>query len=111
MGHDLLTGRKPGLSRRSGLGDLMRARAPRCTRTAELECHHVIRDLGSGIENAQMLCKPCHEATESHSAPGLSPLPFSEAVKAAARAASGGRCQCTKAHLNHGYPVPLVPLR
>jgi hypothetical protein len=72
MSTDPLTGKRRGLSRRSGIGDLLgRQPAPRCTRTTDLECHHVIRDAGNIPANAQMLCKPCHAATESYGAPGL----------------------------------------
>ena len=32
----------------------------RCTRTRNLEVHHIRRDGGSGIDNAQVLCPDCH---------------------------------------------------
>lgn len=109
MSVDPLTGRPRGLSHKSGLGDMLRRPAPRCTRAGTLECHHLIRDAGCIPENAQMLCKECHQATESYGAPGLSPRPFPPEVIAAAKAKAGGRCQCTSAHPGHGEAPPIVP--
>jgi hypothetical protein len=110
MGDDRLTSRKRGLGGK-GFGDLFRANAPRCTRKADLECHHMITTAGSGLDNAQMLCKECHSSTETHGvSSGFSPKPFSEMVKLAATMRCAGQCECTKAHLNHGYGVvPPVP--
>jgi hypothetical protein len=102
MGTDPLTGRPRGLSRQSGLSDLLRRPTLRCTRTGKLECHHVIRDAGCGLENAQMLCAECHQATESYGTPGLSPTPFSQDVIGAAKLRSHGRCECTRDHPTHG---------
>lgn len=102
MGTDPLTRRSRGLSRQSGLGDLLRRPAPRCTRAGNLECHHIIRDAGCGLDNAQMLCAECHQATESYGAPGLSPSPFSQDVIGAAKLRAQGRCECTREHPTHG---------
>ena len=113
MGTDPLTGRPRGLSHKSGLGDLFSRRASRCTHTGKLECHHMIRDAGCDPRNAQMLCEACHQATESYGAPGLSPPPFPAEVIAAAKARSGGRCECMRDHPGHGHEPPpsVLPRR
>src|ERR1043165_5987659 len=106
-----LSGRRSGLARR-GFADFLREPAPRCIRTAELECHHILTTGGCGSDNAQMLCKECHVATESYGQPGVSPPPFDQATKFWALLRSAGQCECTKAHANHGYvSVPTVSLR
>jgi hypothetical protein len=110
MGDDRLTSSKRGLGGK-GFGDFLRQPAARCTRLA-VECHHVVTTAPSTIENTQMLCKECHTATETHGvSSGLSPLPFSEEVKAAARVRCAGRCECTRAHVGHAYPIPIPPPR
>ena len=38
----------------------------RCTRTRGLEVHHTRRDGGDGLDNAKVLCTPCHEATSTY---------------------------------------------
>ena len=68
----------------------------RCTRTTNLEVHHKRRDGGNGLDNAQVLCQPCHATTGSYGTPGKSPPPFSEDTKKAALARSGNRCECTR---------------
>jgi hypothetical protein len=110
MGDERLISRRSGLSGK-GFGDLIRRQALRCTRTVNLEAHHVITTAGSDMNNIQMLCHECHTSTETHGTPsGFSPLPFSEGVKAAARLRCQGRCECTKAHPGHGSSVlPEVP--
>ena len=35
----------------------------RCTRTTNLEVHHKNRNVGNGINNAEVLCHDCHVAT------------------------------------------------
>lgn len=107
MGDDRLTSRKRGLGG-IGFGDLFRENASRCTNMAELECHHILTTGGCGIDNAQILCKPCHAATESYGRPGLPPPPFSPAIKDLAMTGAGGRCQCTKAHSGHGSVYNVV---
>ncbi|MCK5028795.1 MAG: hypothetical protein KAR57_04120 [Bacteroidales bacterium] len=66
----------------------------RCTRTTNLEVHHISRKGGSGINNAQVLCQECHENTPSYGSPGESPEPFSAQVKVLAKVAAGNQCQC-----------------
>jgi hypothetical protein len=102
MGDERLTSRKRGLGG-TGFGDFFRESAPRCTNSADLECHHKLTTGGSGIDNAQILCKPCHAATESYGRPGISPAPFDQAVKDYALLRCGRRCECTKTHTGHGY--------
>ena len=120
MGHDELTRRRRGLagsglgslknpgSDRStgGLRDLIRPLAPRCVRTVDLECHHRITTGGTLINNAQMLCKPCHSATETYgTSSGFSPDPFPEDVKLLARLRCKGQCECEHDHEGHGYAL------
>jgi 5-methylcytosine-specific restriction endonuclease McrA len=70
--------------------------ATRCNRTTQLEIHHLRRDGGSALDNAQVLCQPCHSKTATYGTPGTSPQPFSEETKKAALARSGNRCECTR---------------
>jgi 5-methylcytosine-specific restriction endonuclease McrA len=68
----------------------------RCTRTRDLEVHHKRRDGGTGIDNAEVLCPTCHQATTSYGTPGKSPAPFSEDVKAKAIRNAGSQCECIR---------------
>ena len=54
----------------------------RCSSTWALEVHHKRRDGGNGVDNAEVLCPPCHAATTTYGDPGKSPEPFSEEAKA-----------------------------
>ncbi|MGA9108801.1 MAG: HNH endonuclease [Smithella sp.] len=73
----------------------------RCTRTRNLEVHHIRRDGGSGIDNAQVLCPDCHQETSSYGTPGKSPLPFGEEIKQKALKNAGNQCQCTSSRGCH----------
>ena len=66
----------------------------RCSRTRGLEVHHKRRDGGNGLDNATVLCGPCHAGTTSYGAPGKTPPPFSEETKKEALARAGYRCEC-----------------
>lgn len=68
----------------------------RCTRRLQLEVHHGRRDGGNGLDNAEVLCEPCHDATGSYGGPGPSPAPFSEETKRRARERAGSQCECTR---------------
>ena len=68
----------------------------RCTRTSGLEVHHRRSDGGNGLDNAQVLCQSCHEATPSYGDPGPSPAPFSDETKRRARERAGSQCECTR---------------
>ena len=69
----------------------------RCAKTRDLEVHHKNRAGGDeGIENAQILCPACHQATATYGTPGKSPPPFSQDVKNRAMRAAGNQCECTK---------------
>jgi 5-methylcytosine-specific restriction endonuclease McrA len=68
----------------------------RCTTTRNLEVHHKRKDGGSGLDNAEVLCEPCHKATSSYGPPGSSPPPFSEETKKKALANAGNQCECTR---------------
>lgn len=109
MGDDRLTSHKRGLGG-VGFGDFLRPNAPRCINTADLECHHKLTTGGSGTDNAQILCKPCHSATESYGRAGVSPPPFSQAVKDYALLVCAGQCECTKDHAGHERAIPNILL-
>lgn len=66
-----------------------------CTRTTNLEIHHIKRDGGNDISNAQVLCQKCHSATHTYGEPGHSPLDFPADVKKKALENAGNQCQCT----------------
>jgi len=68
----------------------------RCTKTRGLEVHHKRRDGGNGLDNAEVLCPPCHEATPTYGVPGKEPPDFSEETKKAAFRRAGNQCECTK---------------
>ena len=70
--------------------------ARRCRNTNNLEVHHIRRDGGNGLNNAQVLCSDCHANTSTYGTPGNSPEEFSEAVKLLAKFLAGYRCQCTR---------------
>jgi len=69
----------------------------RCTRKDGLEVHHKRRDGGNGLDNAEVLCDPCHEATRTYGTPGKTPPPFSEETKAKAFGRAENQCECTRA--------------
>lgn len=68
----------------------------RCNRTTDLDVHHKRRDGGNTLDNAEVLCQPCHKATTTFGEPGHSPEPFDEATKQAALRRAGNRCECTR---------------
>lgn len=67
----------------------------RCSETRNLEIHHIRRDGGNDLSNAQVLCKKCHAATTTYGTSGKSPEPFSEDVKNKALKRANNRCECT----------------
>ena len=67
----------------------------RCTRTQNLEVHHLRRDGGNKIDNAQVLCQECHYHTSSYGTQGMSPSPFSKGVKETAKIRASFQCECT----------------
>ena len=68
----------------------------RCWRTRNLEVHHKRRDGGNDLSNAEVLCQPCHVATQTYGAPGRSPADFDEATKQRALTLAGNQCECTR---------------
>jgi 5-methylcytosine-specific restriction endonuclease McrA len=68
----------------------------RCERTWGLEVHHIRRDGGNSLSNAQVLCQECHEATKTYGESGPTPPPFDEWTKQTALANSDRRCECTR---------------
>jgi len=68
----------------------------RCTRTWGLDVHHKKRDGGNGLDNAEVLCSKCHEATSTFGTPGPTPPPFSEDTKKKALARAGNQCECIR---------------
>lgn len=67
----------------------------RCTRTTNLEIHHISRTGGNGIGNAKVLCQKCHGATRTYGVPGTSPPEFSQETKDKALKNAGNKCECT----------------
>ncbi|MDP4267811.1 MAG: HNH endonuclease [Bacteroidota bacterium] len=67
----------------------------RCTKKSNLEVHHVRRDGGNDLTNAQVLCKDCHSATSTYGNPGKSPTQFTQDVKDKALKRAGNQCECT----------------
>ena len=68
----------------------------RCTRRSGLAVHHKRRDGGNGIDNAEVLCQKCHEATKTYGMPGKPPAPFSPITKLQAKIRADGQCECTR---------------
>jgi len=68
----------------------------RCTRTQDLEVHHKRRDVGNGLDNAEVLCPTCHAATLTYGVSGDSPVPFSQDTKDKALKQAGYQCECTR---------------
>jgi len=69
----------------------------RCTVKSSLEVHHMRRDGGNGLDNAEVLCQKCHKATSTYGDPnGKSPAPFDQATKDKALARAGHQCECTR---------------
>ena len=68
----------------------------RCTRTSGLEVHHKNRYGSNGLDNAEVLCQTCHEATSSYGTPGVSPADFTEETKKAALRRAKNQCECTR---------------
>jgi 5-methylcytosine-specific restriction endonuclease McrA len=67
----------------------------RCTRTTNLEIHHIRRDGGNGLDNAKVLCQKCHAATHSYGTPGKTSPDFSQDTKDKALRRAGNQCECT----------------
>ena len=67
----------------------------RCERRRGLEVHHIRRDGGNDLSNAQVLCQQCHEKTSSYGVQGKEPKPFSEETKQKAFKRAGNQCECT----------------
>jgi len=68
----------------------------RCTRTNDLEVHHIRRDGGKDLANAEVLCQTCHSETSTYGEPGQSPPDFDEDTKQKALRRAGHRCECTR---------------
>jgi len=74
----------------------------RCARTWGLEVHHKRRDGGNNLNNAEVLCGPCHEATSTYGQPGPSPPPFSDLIRNLALECANNQCQCERIGSCHG---------
>jgi len=70
--------------------------ASRCTRTYDLEIHHVNRGGSNTLSNAEVLCHSCHVNTETFGKEGYHPDPFPESVKEDALIIAGNQCQCKR---------------
>ncbi|MHC4498052.1 MAG: hypothetical protein ACYS21_02940 [Planctomycetota bacterium] len=73
----------------------------RCIRTTNLEVHHKSRYGHNGIDNAQVLCVWCHEATPTYGQPGASPPDFDYDTKTRALERAGYQCECTSSRGCH----------
>ena len=73
----------------------------RCVRTRGLEVHHKRRDGGNGLDNAEVLCQPCHEATATYGVGGKTSPDFDESTKQAAFRRAGYQCDCTRTGVCH----------
>ncbi len=69
----------------------------RCTRREGLEVHHTRPAGGNGLDDAVVLCSPCHTiGMLANGLPSTSPRPFDEATKQMALRRAGFRCECTR---------------
>jgi hypothetical protein len=68
---------------------------PRCQRAEQLQVHHRRRDSGSDLDNAIVLCQPCHQDASTHAEPGMSPAPFSDKTWLRAYPWARYQCECT----------------
>ena len=66
----------------------------RCTRARNLDVHHKRRGGGNTLDNAQVLCPQCHEATSTYGAPGPTPPPFLRETKEKALNRADNQCEC-----------------
>ena len=67
----------------------------RCQRTEQLQVYHKRRDGGNDLDNAVVLCQPCHQNASTHGQPGTSPPPFSHETKLRAYHWARYQCECT----------------
>ena len=67
----------------------------RCWRKQNLEVHHIRRDGGDGLSNAQVLCHRCHEETSTYGVPDGAEEPFDEVNKQRALDRADNQCECT----------------
>ena len=68
----------------------------RCYSQLGLQVHHVHREDGNGLENAEVLCARCYPCTATGSQ-DRKPPDFDEATRAVAKVLAGNRCQCVRA--------------
>ncbi len=73
----------------------------RCTCRTGLEVHHIRRNGGNGLDNAEVLCHECHVNTATFGVHGKSPKPFPQSVKDLALKRAGNRCECTREVCGH----------
>jgi len=66
----------------------------RCTRTKELEVHHIDRTDGNDLSNARVLCQKCHEVTDTYGEAGPQPPDFEQATKEQALERAKHLCEC-----------------
>ena len=67
----------------------------RCSRKAYLEVYHIDATRGNSIENARVLCQPCHARVSGNEKPGITPPDFSVETMAIAFLRAGHQCECT----------------
>lgn len=69
--------------------------AYRCNSSKDLEIHHISRQVGNTLSNAQVLCKACHVKTPTYGKPGGNTTPFPNDIKEQALKRAGNKCECT----------------
>jgi hypothetical protein len=74
----------------------------RCTRTTELDVYPLRRDGDNSLDNAQVLCRRCHAATQGYELPGRKPPAFDEDTRSAALSRAAHQCECTRIGACHG---------
>ena len=68
----------------------------RCHRTTSLDVYHRNPEGGNGIDNAEVRCFQCHQATQQNIYAPVSSPPFSQATKDGALRRAGNRCECMR---------------
>jgi hypothetical protein len=68
----------------------------RCSRTIGLEVHHKRIDGGNSLDNAEVLCQRCHDASSISGEQEKSLTPFEQETKNEAFRRAKNQCECTR---------------